>query len=456
MMISLVFLLLASQISGLSLPSTSFPASRLVLNGVEHHIRDTGDPAGDDSGSAPVAVLLHGFAGNTDSWEDVAPLLRQGGVRAIAVDRVGFGRTERPPAPTLPPPPPLPGRELLAASIEALVTRGSEPAAPGLRALIPDPRAAFATALRRPATLAPRLPWQLSALGRDPYSSSFAVAALAPLVAARVQAPAAGDTGRRRRVYFVGHSAGGPLALRALCAALQETTADGSPFLPPRCDPAGVCLVAPAVLDPQEDPDAYQADPESNKGDQKGGGNSGGGGRASDPELPLAVRMGFFRALLSLPDAFSLGLARRLADGRDVKAALLDQTHASMGRPERAARLERLAEKYSAPVREAPEDWDTALMSVYRADFLAQEGGGAATTRGRGLLSAAAGAARKSGGVEFCVVTGDDDRVVPVRASRRVAGLLGSDVRLMKDTGHLPMDERPEELAKILLDFIGR
>ena len=56
------------------------------------------------SADGPVAILLHGFAGSAASWEEVAPLLADGGCRAIAVDRVGFGRTERPEAPTLPAP----------------------------------------------------------------------------------------------------------------------------------------------------------------------------------------------------------------------------------------------------------------------------------------------------------------------------------------------------------------
>merc|ERR1712238_481912 len=88
----------------------------------------------------------------------------------------------------------------------------------------------------------------------------------------------------------------------------------------------------------------------------------------------------------------------------------------------------------------------------------------------------------------FCVVSGDDDRVVPARASRRVADILlssssSSSSSLIRKkeseseseennttslsplspstvyyeiegTGHLPMDEKPEELANVLLEFI--
>merc|ERR1712238_637487 len=84
----------------------------------------------------------------------------------------------------------------------------------------------------------------------------------------------------------------------------------------------------------------------------------------------------------------------------------------------------------------------------------------------------------------FCVVSGDDDRVVPARASRRVADILLSSSSSssssligkkeseennttslsplspstvyyeMESTGHLPMDEKPEEMANVLLEFI--
>ena len=345
----------------------------------------------------------------------MAPLLFAGGVRAIAVDRVGFGRTERPDPPTLPPPPPLPGRELLASSLESLVDAKNAPSASGLQALIPDPRTALATALRRPATLAPRLPWELSRLGKDPYSSTFAVSALSPLLKNIAISP------EERPVYFVGHSAGGPLALRALCQADSDRS-----FLPAKMKVGGVMLVAPAVLDPEEDPDAYNSD-------------------ASTEQLPLSVRIAAFQAILTLPDAFSVGIARRLAD-RNVTEALLNQTHPLMA--EQPDRVAALVAKYAAPIQEYPDVWDTALLNVYRADFGVR--GDDKILRGRPLLSAA----RRLLG-KFAVVTGDDDRIVPVRASRRVGEILDAEVLEMKEVGHLPMDERPEEFARILLRFIS-
>ena len=100
----------------------AFESKFVSLLGVRHHVRDTGDVRGD--GGGPIAVLLHGFTGSAASWEDVAPRLAAGGVRTIAIDRVGFGRTERPVAPKLPAPPALPGREALASGLESLVSGG--------------------------------------------------------------------------------------------------------------------------------------------------------------------------------------------------------------------------------------------------------------------------------------------------------------------------------------------
>jgi len=54
------------------------------------------------------------------------------------------------------------------------------------------------------------------------------------------------------------------------------------------------------------------------------------------------------------------------------------------------------------------------------------------------------------------VISGDDDNVVPLRASARVAELLGQEggEKVMSEVGHLPMDEKPEELADILYEFM--
>ena len=73
---------------------------------------------------------------------------------------------------------------------------------------------------------------------------------------------------------------------------------------------------------------------------------------------------------------------------------------------------------------------------------------------GRALLLKAREVAAQLG-AELLVVTGDSDFVVPVRASKLVAELLGTTSLVeMAETGHLPMDERPKEVGEILVAFI--
>ena len=52
-------------------------------------------------------------------------------------------------------------------------------------------------------------------------------------------------------------------------------------------------------------------------------------------------------------------------------------------------------------------------------------------------------------------MTGDVDRIVPASATATVADLLGAEARTIADTGHLPLDERPQEVADVLLEFIN-
>ena len=144
----------------------------------------------------------------------------------------------------------------------------------------------------------------------------------------------------------------------------------------------------------------------------------------------------------------------------NLTEALGKQTHARMAEPQQRERVAALVDKYAAPVREYADDWDTALLNVYRAELAARED--AAVLGGRRLLRAARALGSN---VALSVITGDDDRVVPVRASRRVAALLGlggregggaggGGAREMAESGHLPMDEQPEALAEALLPFL--
>ncbi len=46
--------------------------------------------------SAPVVVLLHGFASSLDTWDTVMPALEKKGFRVVALDLKGFGWSDRP------------------------------------------------------------------------------------------------------------------------------------------------------------------------------------------------------------------------------------------------------------------------------------------------------------------------------------------------------------------------
>ena len=53
------------------------------------------------------------------------------------------------------------------------------------------------------------------------------------------------------------------------------------------------------------------------------------------------------------------------------------------------------------------------------------------------------------------VVVGTRDLLTPVRSSRHLAGLLeGSRLHVLPGAGHQLMQERPDELAKLIDDFV--
>merc|ERR1719162_2062669 len=124
----------------------------------------------------------------------------------------------------------------------------------------------------------------------NPYSSDFAVSTLWPLLQ-KTLLPSSAATRTRttkedkittpqqtRNVYFVGHSAGGPIAVQAFLNALtnlennnqQETNTNALLV------PAGVVLIAPAILDPAEDPGIYdyQNDMEDNENEKENNNNN--------------------------------------------------------------------------------------------------------------------------------------------------------------------------------------
>ena len=387
----------------------AFKSSFINLGGVRHHVRDSGESDG------PLAIFFHGFAGSCASFEDVAPLLAAKNVRCIAVDRIAFGLTERPAPASLPAPPKLPGSATLAASLEG--GGGPQLLAGGL---LPEARAAIASGLRRPETLAPSLPWTLAGFRGDPYAPEFQLKALSTLLRRRL-AP------RQRDVFVIGHSAGGPYALRA-CADLE---------LPRGHEIKGCALIAPAVLDPREDPEAYADFDAPPLLDLPDAVPEGIRNRAE-----TEARNAAFGTLLALPDAFALPTARRIADDRNFTEAVLGQMHPRMGAPEHEETIRRCVAKYTEPLE--LEAWDVGLLRHYRAERASE------AETGRALIERAKGT-----GSKFLTVTGDVDRIVPASATATVADLLGADARTIADTGHLPLDERPQEVADVLLEFIS-
>ncbi|WP_287157120.1 alpha/beta fold hydrolase [Chloroflexus sp.] len=49
-----------------------------------------------EAGQGPAVILLHGFAGSCADWEPTVDWLARQGYRALAVDALGFGRSEKP------------------------------------------------------------------------------------------------------------------------------------------------------------------------------------------------------------------------------------------------------------------------------------------------------------------------------------------------------------------------
>lgn len=190
-----------------------------------------------------------------------------------------------------------------------------------------------------------------------------------------------------------GPQRGGSHRVAGLLGALDDDGGDGEaagggPFVP-----AGVALVALAVLDPEEDPGIY--DCAEGDGDGGKGGNDEGG----DDGLRRAA----FRGVLSLPDAFAVPIVRRIYDGRNITEALLNQTYSGAAGNDglSAERANYLADKYRRPVEEFPEEWDVGLLNVCRANFRDDDAGGGengGSVRGTGPPPRGARSGRGEGG----------------------------------------------------------
>ncbi|MFC8273224.1 alpha/beta fold hydrolase [Streptomyces sp. NPDC057271] len=72
----------------------------VIRDGVRLTCRDWNGGAGDDDGTSPAVVLLHGLAGHAGEWDATAVRLRAEGHRVVAVDQRGHGLSERLPQDT--------------------------------------------------------------------------------------------------------------------------------------------------------------------------------------------------------------------------------------------------------------------------------------------------------------------------------------------------------------------
>lgn len=71
-----------------AVPTTVLAAQR---GGVALRAVDAGPRDG------PVVILLHGFPQDSGCWHSVVPLLHSAGLRTLALDQRGYGRSDRPP-----------------------------------------------------------------------------------------------------------------------------------------------------------------------------------------------------------------------------------------------------------------------------------------------------------------------------------------------------------------------
>merc|ERR1711865_366922 len=349
----------------------------------------------------------------------------------------------------------------------------------------------------------------------NPYSSEFAVAVIGSLLnnnavfssssstttSTSTSTTSTNTTGHTtaalapsapRKLYIVGHSAGGPIALRAFLAALDDyydhdnhtdptnTTANRKSIIP-----AGVALIAPAVLDPkEEDPGIYDYEDDSTNHDQNNVGADADArkndttNKNDDTGSSAALRLSVLKAVLALPDVFGVPIVRRIYDGRSITEALLNQTYSipttttttttMMLANETNAkkvglsteRVAYLANKYKSPVDEFPNEWDIGLLNVYRADLFDDNNNEDDNNnnnnkvrprrrqrqqqrhrrlRGRELLNTVrdmmntvittiVSSSSTAGEVavipSICVISGDGDRVIPTKASKKVAEIL--------------------------------
>lgn len=150
--------------------------------------------------------------------------------------------------------------------------------------------------------------------------------------------------------------------------------------------------------------------------------------------------VGWFRPLLVTPQMDRLGpwLVRRIATSGDDTIRMAWHDPALMSPA--------VIEGYRKPLRS--EDWDRALWEFTRAPR--DEPGGAG---GRGPIESRLG---ELAALPVLVITGDDDRIVPVERSKAVAaGIPGSQYVELAACGHVPQEECPETFFAAVEAFLS-
>ncbi len=101
-----------------------------------------------------------------------------------------------------------------------------------------------------------------------------------------------------------------------------------------------------------------------------------------------------------------------------------------------SAITEKVRAEYRKPLQ--AENWDRALWELVVARESLDLGGQVAKLD-----------------LPTLVITGDDDRIVPAESSVRLAGALPqAELVVIRDCGHLPQEERPQEFLDAVLPFL--
>ncbi len=150
-----------------------------------------------------------------------------------------------------------------------------------------------------------------------------------------------------------------------------------------------------------------------------------------DPALGGNGTAGWMRLLMGTPQVDHLGVlvARQLASSGDdiIRTAWHDPSKIT----------DETIAGYHIPLK--VENWDRAIWEFAKA------------SQGSDLASRL-----KDIHTRTLIITGDDDRIVPTAQTIAFAPQFPNGrLVIIKDAGHLPHEERPEEFMRVMADFLG-